>query len=45
MRVAEAVKYNTIESAIALGVSFIINAAVVAVFAKGFFLERCARER
>ena len=42
--VAEACKYNAIESAIALGVSYLINAAVVTVFARGFFnKEVCAR--
>ena len=41
-RVSEAIKYNTIESALALIVSFLINAAVVAVFARGFFVEHCA---
>ena len=42
--VAEACKYNAIESAIALGVSYLINAAVVTVFARGFFnKEECAR--
>ncbi len=42
--VGEACKYNAIESAVALAVSFLINAAVVTVFARGFFNEEeCAR--
>lgn len=42
--VAEANKYNAIESTIALLVSYAINAAVVTVFAKGFFnKQECAR--
>jgi NRAMP (natural resistance-associated macrophage protein)-like metal ion transporter len=41
--VEEACKYNAIESAVALIVSFFINAAVVTVFARGFFAEgQCA---
>ena len=41
--VEEACKYNAIESAVALGVSFFINAAVVTVFARGFFADgQCA---
>ena len=35
--VEEACKYNSIESTVALIVSFFINAAVVTVFARGFF--------
>lgn len=35
-------KYNLIESAGALFVSFLINLAVVAVFAQAFFAENCA---
>lgn len=35
-------KYFSLESAIALGTSFLINAAVVSVFAKGFYHEACA---
>ena len=43
MAVEEACKYNTIESAVALLVSFFINAAVVTVFARGFFNDQeCA---
>ena len=41
--VEEACKYNAIESAVALIVSFFINAAVVTVFARGFFADNeCA---
>ncbi|GJX72363.1 metal transporter Nramp3-like protein [Tanacetum coccineum] len=36
-RVREAIKYYSIESAIALAISFIINLFVIAVFAKAFF--------
>lgn len=35
--VEEAAYYFTIEAAVSLGVSFLINAAVVAVFAKAFY--------
>jgi natural resistance-associated macrophage protein len=42
--VGEACKYNSIDSTISLVLSFFINLAVVAVFAKGFFnKEDCAR--
>jgi Mn2+/Fe2+ NRAMP family transporter len=41
-KVAEANKYFAIESAVALGVSFVINLAVVSVFAKEFFDPICA---
>lgn len=41
--VEEACKYNAIESAVALIVSFFINAAVVTVFARGFYADgQCA---
>jgi len=43
-RVTEACYYNAIESAIALLVSFVINLAVVSVFAKGFFDPTCAEQ-
>eukprot|EP00466_Bigelowiella_natans_P017230 jgi/Bigna1/58316/fgenesh1_pm.73_\ len=36
-KVREAIKYNAIESAVALLVSFFINAAIVVTFARGFF--------
>ncbi|KAJ8555027.1 hypothetical protein ON010_g9456 [Phytophthora cinnamomi] len=41
-KVREANKYFAIESAIALFVSFLINLAVLAVFAKGFFSSDCS---
>jgi NRAMP (natural resistance-associated macrophage protein)-like metal ion transporter len=41
-KVREANKYFAIESGIALFVSFLINLAVVAVFAKGFFSSDCS---
>ena len=37
VEVTEAIKYNIIESAMTLGVSFFINLTIVAVFAKGFY--------
>ncbi|KAL3659221.1 hypothetical protein V7S43_015799 [Phytophthora oleae] len=40
-KVREANKYFAIESGIALFVSFLINLAVLAVFAKGFFSSNC----
>ncbi|EQC34776.1 hypothetical protein SDRG_07584 [Saprolegnia diclina VS20] len=40
-KVREANKYFTIESAVALLVSFLINLAVMCVFAKGFFSPDC----
>lgn len=40
--VAQANLYNAVESAAALLVSFLINAAVLCCFAKGFFAEECA---
>jgi natural resistance-associated macrophage protein 2 len=41
--VEEACKYNAIESSVALLISFFINAAVVTVFAAGFFADsQCA---
>ncbi|OQR86833.1 Metal Ion (Mn2 -iron) Transporter (Nramp) Family [Achlya hypogyna] len=40
-KVREANKYFTIESALALFVSFLINLAVMCVFAKGFFSPDC----
>merc|ERR1711871_400982 len=42
-KVAEANKYNAMESSLALLVSFFINAAVVCVFAHGFFNKHCAQ--
>jgi len=42
-KVAEACKYNAIESGFALLVSFIINAMVLAVFAQQFFNEDCQK--
>lgn len=42
MEVREANRYFSYEAAVALGVSFFINLAVVAVFAKGFFDPECA---
>jgi len=44
-KVAEANKYFAIEAAAALFVSFLINAAVVSVFAHGFFSPECAEQR
>jgi Mn2+/Fe2+ NRAMP family transporter len=41
-KVREANKYFAIESGIALFVSFLINLAVLAVFAKGFFSTDCS---
>ncbi|KAE8982871.1 Metal transporter [Phytophthora rubi] len=41
-KVREANKYFAIESGIALFVSFLINLAVLAVFAKGFFSSDCS---
>lgn len=41
-RVAEGNYYNTIESGLALLVSFFINAAIVVTFAVAFFEESCA---
>ena len=40
--VKEANFYFTIDSAIALSVSFVVNMALLASFASGFFSERCA---
>ncbi|CAI5746329.1 unnamed protein product [Peronospora destructor] len=40
-KVREANKYFAIESCLALFVSFLINLAVLAVFAKGFFSSQC----
>ena len=40
--VEEACKYNTIESALSLAVSFFVNLTVVAVFASSFFSTVCA---
>jgi natural resistance-associated macrophage protein len=42
--VATANKYNAIESSIALAVSFVINLAVVGVFAHAFFDKSCAEQ-
>ena len=42
-RVEVALKYNTIECAIALFVSFLINLAVVGCFSKAFFSTECAQ--
>lgn len=42
-KVREANFYFAIESAVALGVSFLINLAVVSVFAAGFFKDECAQ--
>jgi len=41
-KVREAIKYNAIESAVALLVSFFINAAIVVTFARGFFDRACS---
>ena len=41
-RVQVAIKYNTLESAIALVFSFFINLAVVACFSNAFFATECA---
>jgi len=41
-RVRESLKYNTIESSLALLVSFLINLAVVATFASSYFQKECA---
>jgi len=41
-RVHEAIRYNLIESALALAVSFFINVAVVATFADFFYSDTCA---
>mmetsp|Transcript_21942 Transcript_21942/g.35483 ORF Transcript_21942/g.35483 Transcript_21942/m.35483 type:complete len:565 (+) Transcript_21942:5-1699(+) len=43
-KVREAIKYNAIESAIALLASFFINAAIVVTFARGFFSRDCASQ-
>ena len=43
-KVREANFYFSIEAAVALGVSFLINLAVVSVFAKGFFKKECAEQ-
>lgn len=40
--VREAIKYFSIEAAVALGISFVINLGVVSVFAQGFFDPTCA---
>ncbi|KAG8465641.1 hypothetical protein KFE25_002948 [Diacronema lutheri] len=42
--VRQANAYNAIESALALLVSFVINAAVLCCFAKGFFAAECASQ-
>lgn len=42
--VREAVKYFSIDAASALFVSFLINMAVISVFAKGFFNPVCAEQ-
>lgn len=41
-KVRESIKYNTIESGMALFVSFLINLAVVATFAVSYFQKDCA---
>ena len=41
-KIKEANFYFTVESTVALLVSFMINAAVVAVFAEGFYSDACA---
>lgn len=43
-KVREAIKYNAIESALALLVSFFINAAIVVTFAEGFFNKECSSQ-
>jgi len=43
-KVREANKYFAIESAVALFVSFLINMAIVSVFAHGFYDADCARQ-
>jgi natural resistance-associated macrophage protein len=40
--VRQANLYNAVESALALGLSFLINACIVCCFAKGFFADACA---
>ncbi|GAB5368905.1 hypothetical protein AAMO2058_001359500 [Amorphochlora amoebiformis] len=41
-KIREAVKYNAIESGLALVVSFFINAAIVVTFSRGFFNKECS---
>jgi len=41
-RIAEAMMYFSIEAFVAIGISFLINLAVVCVFAKGFYDPLCA---
>ena len=43
-KIAEANLYFSIEAAISLFISFLINLAVVSVFAKGFFRPDCAQD-
>lgn len=43
-RVEEAIRYYSLEAALTIGVSFLINFAVVCVFAKGFWSEECAKQ-
>jgi len=42
VHVRQANKYNLLDSAMALFISFLINAALLASFANGFFFEDCA---
>ena len=43
-QIQQANKYNTIDTGIGMGTSFIVNLCIVCVFAAGFFDETCAQQ-